>query len=251
MPTAYIKKLAEQGHGTVAELEHKWDAAKAAAKKAGKEGNMAYTTSIFQNMAKIKSSHIDTELSPGHPVSVGASARLRQVRAYAPQPNTSFGQPSELHGGDNAYLDSLVNSGKFTREEVDDAWAKAKETANKNAKENPNIVPSYAYTTAIFQSILGIKQKAAVQIRAFARLMAAAPQDVSKLKLVRWFDKSTKNWVVTLQDKAGEEVGEPIVVGTREAAMKIKKDNPSFFTGHTDQENEDRYFKDPKYNRTR
>lgn len=98
---------------------------------------------------------------------IKASQRLK---GYAPQPNTNFGQSSELHGADNAYLDKLVDSGKFTREEVDKAWAEAKETANKNAEENSNIVPSYAYTTAIFQSILGIKEKASVQIRAFARL---------------------------------------------------------------------------------
>jgi len=99
---------------------------------------------------------------------IRASQRLK---GYAPQENVSWGQTSELHGS-NAYLNSLVDSGKFTREEVDKAWNEAKETASKNAKDNPNIVPSYAYTTAIFQSILGIKKEAAVQIKAFARLMA-------------------------------------------------------------------------------
>ena len=122
-------------------------------------------TSIFQSEIGLKK----TEAS----VQVEAASRLK---GYAPQPNVSWGQTSELHGASNAYLDSLVDSGKFTREEVDNAWAKAKETATKNAKENPNIVPSYAYTTAIFQSILGIKKEAAVQIRAFARLAAVGPR---------------------------------------------------------------------------
>lgn len=156
MPNSYLKKLAAEGHGTVAELEKKWDAAKAQAKKAGHDEDYGYITSIFQNMAKIRASIV-----------VEAAQRLK---GYAPQPNVNWGQTSELHGSENAYLDSLVSGGKFTREEVDKAWAEAKETANKNAKDNPNIVPSYAYTTAIFQSILGIRKKASVEIRAFARL---------------------------------------------------------------------------------
>ena len=99
----------------------------------------------------------------------------QRLKAYAPQPNVSWGQTSELHGADNAYLDKLVSDGKFTREEVDNAWAEAKKTADKNAKDNPNIVPSYAYTTAIFQSLLGIKKQASVEIRAFARLSTVRP----------------------------------------------------------------------------
>lgn len=163
MPTAYIKKLAAEGHGTVAELEKKWDAAKEIAKKADHEDDYAYITSIFQKMAKVQASATIVDAA-------------RRLKGYAPQPDVSWGQTSELHGSDNAYLDSLVSSGRFTREEVDNAWAKAKETANKNAKANPNIVPSYAYTTAIFQSILGIKEKASVEIRAFARLAAVRPR---------------------------------------------------------------------------
>lgn len=105
--------------------------------------------------------------------SVKAAHRLK---GYSPQPNVIWGQTSELHGSDNAYLDSLVSSGQFTREEVDKAWEEAKETANKNAKDNPNIVPSYAYTTAIFQSLLGIRKEASVEIKAFARLAAVRPR---------------------------------------------------------------------------
>lgn len=162
MPTAYIKKLAAEGQGTVAELEKKWDEAKELAEKQGHKDDYAYVTSIFQKVAKIKASY-----------TVKAGQRLK---GYAPQPDVNWGQTSELHGSDNAYLDSLVSSGKFTQDEVDKAWAEAKETANKNAKENPNIVPSYAYTTAIFQSILGIKKNAAVEIKAFARLAAVRPR---------------------------------------------------------------------------
>jgi hypothetical protein len=99
----------------------------------------------------------------------------QRLKGYASQPNTNFGQTSELHGSESAYLDSLVESGQFTREEVDKAWQQAKETADKNAKANPNIVPSYAYTTAIFQSILGIRKNAAVEIKAFARLASVEP----------------------------------------------------------------------------
>jgi hypothetical protein len=153
MPTAYLKKLAEEGHGSVAELEKKWDEAKAQAAKAGQADNFAYVTSIFNRMAHIK----------GHIMKINASQRLR---AFAPQgtnqvsPQAGIKQgPILTTSGDNAYLDKLVETGQFTREQVDDAWEKAKQTANKNAKENPDIVQSYAYTTAIFQDILGIKDR--------------------------------------------------------------------------------------------
>lgn len=50
MPTDYIKKLSKEGHGSVAELERKWDEAKDAAEKQGQGDNFAYRTSIFKNM---------------------------------------------------------------------------------------------------------------------------------------------------------------------------------------------------------
>jgi len=160
MPTAYIEKLAKEGHGTVAELEKKWDEAKAQAAKSGQSDNFAYVTSIFKNLSHIK----------GNAMNINASHRLK---AYAPQGPITPRQTSELMAGDNAYLDKLVDSGKFTREEVDTAWAQAKKIANKNAKENPNIVESYAYTTAIFQDLLGIRSTASVQVNATYRIKAA------------------------------------------------------------------------------
>lgn len=50
MPTAYIKKLAKEGHGSVESLEKKWNTAKEKAKEEGKGDNFALITTIFQNM---------------------------------------------------------------------------------------------------------------------------------------------------------------------------------------------------------
>lgn len=50
MPTSYIKKLHEQHKGSIAELERKWEEAKAAAAKQGRAENWAYVTSIFNKM---------------------------------------------------------------------------------------------------------------------------------------------------------------------------------------------------------
>lgn len=148
MPTAYIKKLAEQGKGTIAELERKWDEAKEAAKKAGHADEYDYITTIFQRLA-----HVSKASTSG-----GAEFN-----------------PKQVIGSENAYLESLVESGQFTQEQVDKAWAKAKKIAGDNAEANPNIVPSYAYTTSIFQNLLGIKKvaHAMMKVRAHQRLMAA------------------------------------------------------------------------------
>ena len=51
MPNAYIEKLVQQGKGTKADLEDKWEKAKAAAQKAGQAKNYAYITSVFKKMA--------------------------------------------------------------------------------------------------------------------------------------------------------------------------------------------------------
>lgn len=56
MPNAYIKKLAAEGKGDVAELESKWKTAKERAEAEGKTDNFAYITSIFQRSLGIKSS---------------------------------------------------------------------------------------------------------------------------------------------------------------------------------------------------
>lgn len=71
----------------------------------------------------------------------------------------------------NDYHQSLADSGQFTEEQIAQAWEKAKQVANDNAEQNPDIVPSYAYTTAIFQNLLGIKHTAKVQ--AAQRLLAS------------------------------------------------------------------------------
>lgn len=95
----------------------------------------------------------------------------------------------QVIGSDNPYLKSLVDSGKFTQDEVDAAWAKAKRTATANAKANPNIVPSYAYTTAIFQSILGIKKRTEacvkVKVNAATRLVAAHADESQARKFLK------------------------------------------------------------------
>lgn len=59
MPTPYIKKLHEEGKGSIAELEKKWDAAKAAAAKEGHKNDWDYVTGIFNRMvhASILSKH--------------------------------------------------------------------------------------------------------------------------------------------------------------------------------------------------
>lgn len=50
MPNAYIKKLADEGKGTVADLEKKWDKAKALAADEGHKEEYDYITGIFKKM---------------------------------------------------------------------------------------------------------------------------------------------------------------------------------------------------------
>lgn len=54
MPTSYIRKLSKQGKGSVAELERKWDAAKAQASKQGQSDNYGYITQIFKRMVGVE-----------------------------------------------------------------------------------------------------------------------------------------------------------------------------------------------------
>jgi len=51
MPVPFIKKLSKEGKGSVPALEKKWEAAKEAARKAGKADNYGYITEIFKKMA--------------------------------------------------------------------------------------------------------------------------------------------------------------------------------------------------------
>lgn len=50
MPTAYIKTLAREGKGTVAELEKKWDRARTLAAEEDHAEDYAYITGIFNRM---------------------------------------------------------------------------------------------------------------------------------------------------------------------------------------------------------
>jgi hypothetical protein len=52
MPTAYIKKLSDQGKGSVESLEKKWNHAKSLAKEAGHAEEFDYITGIFNKMIK-------------------------------------------------------------------------------------------------------------------------------------------------------------------------------------------------------
>lgn len=52
MPTAYIKKLAKQGKGTIQALEKKWDKAKKLAADQGHSGEYDYIVGIFQKMVR-------------------------------------------------------------------------------------------------------------------------------------------------------------------------------------------------------
>jgi len=131
MPTSYIKKLHEEGKGSIDKLESEWEKAKKNAADQGQGNNYAYITKIFQNR-------------------VGAS---------------SLEQALEVGASDTAYIDSLVAKG-YDRKELDEAWAKAKKIADKAAKDNPNIQQSYAYTTGIFQNLIGIKASALTAVAA-------------------------------------------------------------------------------------
>jgi hypothetical protein len=54
MPTPYLKKLSEQGKGSVPSLEKKWDKAKGIAKGEGKGDNYGLITHILQNETHTK-----------------------------------------------------------------------------------------------------------------------------------------------------------------------------------------------------
>lgn len=105
-----------------------------------------------------------------------------KTKANAPQGpitpvQTGIGMASMTTAADsNNYMDSLVDEGKFTRDEVDAAWAKAKKMANENKKKDPGIRMTYAYTTSLFNSILGVGKQpnrsnaSVMKVNAAARL---------------------------------------------------------------------------------
>lgn len=56
MPTAYIKELAKEGHGSIESLEKYWNRAKKRAAEEGRGDDYAYITGIFQKMSGVKAS---------------------------------------------------------------------------------------------------------------------------------------------------------------------------------------------------
>lgn len=50
MPNSYIKKLSDEGKGSVEELEKKWEKAKELAQERGQGEDYAYVTGIFKKM---------------------------------------------------------------------------------------------------------------------------------------------------------------------------------------------------------
>ena len=67
MPSAYVQKLADEGHGSIAKLEHHWNMAKEAAEDAGRKDDFAYITGIFKKSLGIEAS----------PLKIEAAMRLR------------------------------------------------------------------------------------------------------------------------------------------------------------------------------
>jgi hypothetical protein len=118
MPTPYLKKLAKEGKGSISSLEKKWDTAKSKAKEQGKGSNYGYITSIFKSM-------------------VGASA------------TASFVLADEEVTARTAYIDSLVEHGKGTREELEKKWDEAIAIANKEG------INAYAYAVGVFNKLIG------------------------------------------------------------------------------------------------
>lgn len=72
-------------------------------------------------------------------------------------------------------------------------------------------------------------------------IVRSSVQNLNDLTLDRWYDKSTRNWIITLKDKAGNQVGDAIFVATSTDAKGIKKTNPAFNVRDFDAENEERY----------
>ncbi len=58
MPSNYIKKLNAEGHGSLSELESKWDEAK---KAAGPDASYALVTHIFKKMVGVESALVTAE----------------------------------------------------------------------------------------------------------------------------------------------------------------------------------------------
>ncbi len=62
MPSAYLKTLHDEGHGSMEKLEHHWEMAKEQAAKAGRGDDYAYITGILKKSLSIKSYVLATQL---------------------------------------------------------------------------------------------------------------------------------------------------------------------------------------------
>lgn len=80
MPTAYIKKLAKEGKGSVAELEKKWEEAKKEAKGSDATDKWAYTMGIFKKMIGASYSDIRRAVLAGKATGKGAGILFYAIK---------------------------------------------------------------------------------------------------------------------------------------------------------------------------
>lgn len=127
MPTAYIRKLVEEGKGTLPELEKKWkEAGDIANENAAKDPDIvnsyAYITSIFQNLIGVKPSK----------ASVMAAMMVE---------------------AQTVYIRSLARQKKYgTLSQLKKKWEEAKAIANSGG------IRAYPYLVAVFQNLIGIRK---------------------------------------------------------------------------------------------
>lgn len=105
MPTPYIEKLAKQGHGSVPELEKKWDDAKAEARSQGKGTNWAYITEIFNRMVGASTKE----------QAMNFAARVLATRVLNPTPVTWV---YVIDGPDAHGLTDYLRSGATDRDRI-------------------------------------------------------------------------------------------------------------------------------------
>lgn len=84
MPSAYLKTLHAEGHGSMEKLEHHWDMAKEQAAKAGHSDDYPYIVGILKKSLSIKSYVLATQLVAAlrekdleMGVKLGAATRLK------------------------------------------------------------------------------------------------------------------------------------------------------------------------------